>query len=57
VDTITAAGSDAYTAALQVYEYAQAADVAGPLESLMAEMRERFAEQAAAQEVAAAMEE
>ncbi len=45
VDTITAAGSDAYVTALQVYEAAQAAQIATPLDALMTEMKVYFTEQ------------
>ncbi|MEQ9670484.1 MAG: hypothetical protein RLO19_19300 [Coleofasciculus sp. G2-EDA-02] len=42
-DTYLAVGSEAYTAALQVYNYAKASGNVGGLDTLIEEMGQRFA--------------
>ena len=43
-DTYLAVGSEAYTAALQVYRYAKASGNVGGLDTLVEEMGQRFAQ-------------
>ncbi len=54
-DTVTAVGSEAYSAALQVYAYAKASGNTGGLDAVVEEMGQRFARKSSSKKVTSAL--